>query len=72
MSVADSPHGHSTDSDVQNILQVNWGDRHEAYARTVRNAAVPHRRAALDSCKFGEVDIDFMKEGKYLFSLDDF
>jgi hypothetical protein len=68
----DSPRDHSTDSGVSNILRVNWGDHHGVYDDTAHDTVAPHRRAALDSCKFGKVNIDFMKEGKDLFSLNEF
>jgi hypothetical protein len=71
-SDADNPHVHSTDSGVSNSLLVNWGDHHGVYDDTAHDAVAPHRRAALHSCKFGKVNIDFVKEGKDLFSLNEF
>lgn len=71
-SVADTPRGHSTDSDVQDILLADSGDHHEAYAHNLLDAAAPHKRATLNSGFLGKINVDLVKEGKQLCSVEGF
>jgi hypothetical protein len=54
------------------MFQEGWRDRRGAYARSRRNAVVPHSRAAKGAHPLGEIEIDLMKEGKNLLPLENF
>jgi hypothetical protein len=71
-SVVGNLHDRSKGYGVWRMFRTGRRGRHEVCAHRRLGAAVPHSRAAKGAYPLGKVDIDVMKEGKKLLTLNNF